>query len=253
MSKYLNTKTGELSTVPPQGNGYIDPDIFKDRYPDIEIVDDDYECGSLYCYYNFGSSVKIVPGTYSKVDGEVLFTSEVGENDLNNAFPSSKGGISFEFSKALTGSDIVSINGISFTIGTISKFIADINGTVSISDGFSASSYTAASGFYGVKLLENCPGSIAEGKRITPTVVSGSGTTLVNITTIPSVYGYDTYSKSQKKLDLEAKADAIIKEYREAWFAASIEGETEVCSAITAAISEIKTSLYEGKKAIDNE
>ncbi len=243
---YYNTETGE----------YIPGDSTNRHYVEMQAAiaaDSSVLESEGYIFYNYGAAHKA--GFSSDVTtGQKFFsTEEPTTAQLKEAFPATAGGLSFEFSAAISGTEVVAINGTSFTVTSITDLITNINATTAISDGFTATSYTATSGFYGVKLLENCPGNIAAGTQVQPTAVAGSGTTLVNITTISSVYGYETYYKAQKKLDLEADADAIIKEYREAWFAASIKGKTEVCSAITTAISEAETSLYEGKKAIDNE
>lgn len=246
LGNYYNTETGE----------YIPNDTGNTQYIAMQAAiatNSSLLEEEGYIFYDNGKSYK--RGFPSDVTaGQAYFlTISPSTSSLETDFPATRGGKSVEFTAAIAGTETIVINGTTFTVTGIDALVSAINGTTAISDGFTASSYTAASGFAGLKLLENCPGNIAAGTLSAPTIAAGSDATVVNIAAVESVYGYETYYKAQKKLALEADADAIIKEYREAWFAASIEGKTEVCSTITAAIAETKTSLYEGKKEIDNE
>lgn len=240
---YYNTETGE----------YIPEEESNRHYKEMQAAiaaDASLMESEGFIFYDYGRQHKA--GFPSEVTtGQKFFSMEDPTTaELKAAFPSTKGGTSFELSAAITGTETVTISGTTFTISDIATFVTAINATVAISDWFTATSFTATSGFPGVKLLENSAGNISAATLVSPTV---TGSALVNIESVESVYGYETYYKAQKKIDLEAEADAIIKEYREAWFAASIEGKTEVCSTITTAIADTKTSLYEGKKAVDNE
>lgn len=253
MSKWYNSKTGELTSGPPWGNHYYDDELRAVLFADWAETLDSFVSPLYYHYTNYGTTFDITLTPFSLTG--VTFLESPTESQLSAAFPAVASTRTFTVTTNATAGDLVTMFSTTITMGTdvtIGSTIADtiVNLVAYMNEQERLlGNYRLTSSGDTFTLTERFAGGGLDIPE--PTVV---GTMKVSSGVLTeSVWGYTTQVKHDKKLELESQAEVLREEYRKNYIGAVASGDTTLAQSILVDISTLNTNLYNAMGVINDE